>query len=201
MSKRTALIIALVALLAPLTVFIASRSLAAGDLTPKEARRLIARMAGIQLPSDAVRIKDISAMGDSAVVTAQVETAFRLVKGDRGEWRVAEIRTGDRRWEDLDTLMRALNAEKTARAHAELESIATALESYRREHGSYLESKSEATLIDHLNPRYLARIIRIDPWHQPYEYEGTRDGFTLRSVGPDGKANTADDIILPSGSR
>src|SRR5436190_7129307 len=201
MSKRTALIISLVALLAPLTVFISSRTLAAGDLTPKEARRLIALMAGIQLPSDAVRIKDISAMGDSAVVTAQVETAFRFVKGDRGQWRVAEIRTGDRRREDLDTLMRALNAEKAARARAELESIATALESYRREHGFYLEAKSEATLIDHLNPRYLARIIRIDPWHQPYEYEGTRDAFTLRSVGPDGKSNTADDVTLAGGSR
>jgi len=200
MLKRVVILSLLISIAASIG-FVASRTLAAGDLTPKEARRLIARMAGIQLPSDAVRIKDISAMGDSAVVTAQVETAFRFVKGDRGQWRVAEIRTGDRRWEDLDTLMRALNAEKTARARAELESIATALESYRREHGSYLESKSEASLVDHLNPRYLARIIRIDPWHQPYEYEGTRDGFTLRSVGPDGKSNTADDILLPGGSR
>ena len=70
---------------------------AAGDLTPKEARKLIANLAGIKLPSDAVRVKDIETFGNSAVVTAQVETAFRLVKGDRG-WRVAEIRTGDRRW-------------------------------------------------------------------------------------------------------
>ena len=200
MLKRVVILSLLISIAASIG-FVASRTLAAGDLTPKEARRLIARMAGIQLPSDAVRIKDIDAMGNSAVVTAQVETAFRFVKGDRGQWRVAEIRTGDRRWEDLDTLMRALNAEKTARARAELESIATALESYRREHGSYLESKSEATLVDHLNPRYLSRIIRIDPWHQPYEYEGTRDGFTLRSAGPDGKSNTADDIILPGGSR
>ncbi len=200
MLKRVVILSLLISIAASIA-FVASRTLAAGDLTPKEARRLIARMAGIQLPSDAVRIKDISATGDSAVVTAQVETAFRFIKSDRGQWRVAEIRTGDRRWEDLDTLMRALNAEKTARARAELESIATALESYRREHGSYLESKSEATLIDHLNPRYLTRIIRIDPWHQPYEYEGTRSGFTLRSVGPDGKSNTADDIILPGGSR
>ena len=46
----------------------------------------------------------------------------------------------------------------------------------------------------------VTRIIRIDPWHQPYEYKGTRNGFTLRSVGPDGKSNTADDIILPGGS-
>ena len=163
---------------------------AAGDLSPSEARRVIARMAGIQLPSDAVRVKDISTAGNSAVVVVQVETAFRFVKGDNDKWRVAEIRTGDRRWEDMDLLVKALNVEKTARARAELESIATALESYRREHGGYFEAKSEAKLVDLLNPRYLARIIRVDPWHQPYEYEGARTSFVLRSSGPDGKPGT-----------
>src|SRR5713226_3473238 len=196
MSKRTLLIILSIAMAASGTVFVASRTFAAGDLSPKEARKLIARMAGIQLPSDAVRVKDISTAGNSAVVTAQVETAFRLVKDDKGKWRIAEIRTGDRRWEDLDTLMRALNVEKTARARAELESIATALESYRRDHGSYVEAKSEAKLVDLLNPRYLARVIRVDPWHQPYEYEGTRTSFVLRSSGPDGKPNTGDDVTV-----
>jgi len=201
MSKRTVLIISLITFIGAGSVFIVSRTRAAGDLSPKEARKLIARMAGVQLPSDAVRVKDISTSGNSAVVTAQVETAFRLVKDDKGKWRVAEIRTGDRRWEDLDTLMRALNVEKTARARAELESIATALESYHRERGSYLESKSSAALIDNLNPRYLARVIRIDPWHNPYEYEGERTTFVLRSDGPDGKPNTADDVTVTNGSR
>ena len=201
MTKRSMLIISLVALMAAGTFFVAGRTRAAGDLTPKEARKLIARMAGIELPSDAVRVKDISTAGNTAIVVAQVETAFRLVKDDKDKWRIAEIRTGDRRWEDLDTLMKALNVEKTARARAELESIATALESFRRERGSYVESKSEAALIDHLNPHYLARVIRVDPWHRPYEYEGERNKFTLRSVGPDGQANTPDDVTLASSSR
>jgi hypothetical protein len=135
-------------------------------------------------------------MGNSTVVTAQVETAFHFVKGDNDKWRIAEIRTGDRRWEDVDNLMKALNAEKAALAHAELETIATALESYRREHGSYPELKSEAALVDRLNPRYLARIIRVDPWHQPYSYEGTRASFVLRSSGADEKPNTPDDVTL-----
>jgi hypothetical protein len=195
MTKRTMLIVSLLVLVSAAAVLV-TRTRAAGDLTPKEARKLIARMAGIELPSDAIRVKDISTMGNSAVVIAQVETAFRLVKGDDNKWRVAEIRTGDRRWEDLDTLMKALNAEKTARARAELESIATALESFRRERGSYVESKSEATLIDHLSPRYLARVIRIDPWHQPYQYEGGRTSFVLRSTGPDGKPDTPDDVTI-----
>ena len=200
MTKRT-MVITLVALVAAGTFVVDSSTRAAGDLTPKEARKLIARMAGIELPSDAVRVKDISTAGNTAIVVAQVETAFRLVKGDKDKWRIAEIRTGDRRWEDLDTLMKALNVEKTARARAELESIATALESFRRERGFYLESKSEAALIDNLNPRYLVRVIRVDPWHQPYEYEGSRTTFVLRSSGPDGKPNTPDDVTVISASR
>jgi Type II secretion system (T2SS), protein G len=197
MSKRNVLIIslALVAISAGITL----RTSAAGDLSAKEARRLIAHLAGINLPSDAVRVKDVSSLGNSATVTAQVETSFRFEKDGKGKWRVAEIRTGDRRWEDVDTLMKALNAEKTSRARAELDSIATALEAFRRERGGYPESKTQAALIDNLNPRYLTRVIRIDPWHQPYEYEGSRTSFVLRSAGPDEKANTADDVTVSGG--
>ena len=201
MLKRRCLIISLLIIIAIALAMIATHTRAAGDLSPREARRLIARMAGIELPSDAVRIKEISSVGNSATVVAQVETAFRFVKGDKDKWRVAEIRTGDRRWEDVDRLVRALNVEKTQRARAELESIATALESYRREHGFYVEAKNEAGLIDRLNPRYLNEIIRMDPWHKPYQYEGTRDSFILRSAGPDEKANTEDDIVRTNGSR
>jgi len=195
MSKRNVLIFSAMVLVAVSALVITSTR-AAGDLTPKEARRLIARMAGIQLPSDAVRIKEVSAMGNSATVVAQVETAFHFDKGGDGKWRVAEIRTGDRRWENVDMLVKALNAEKTARARAELESIATALESFRRERGFYVEAKTEAALIDNLNPRYLSRVVRIDPWHRPYEYEGTLTSFVLRSDGPDEKPNTADDVTI-----
>ena len=119
MLKRRCLIISLLIIIATAIAIIATQTRAASDLSPKEARRLIARMAGIELPSDAVRIKEISSVGNSATVVAQVETAFRFVKGDKDKWRVAEIRTGDRRWEDVDMLVRALNVEKTQRARAE----------------------------------------------------------------------------------
>ena len=195
MVKRC-LVISLLAVFCVGAGFLAGHTRAAGDLSPGEARKVIARMAGIQLPSDAVRVKDISTSGNSAVVVAQVETAFRFLKDDHDKWRVAEIRTGDRKWEDVDTLVKALNSEKTSRARAELETIATALESYRRDHGYYVEAKTEAALIDRLSPRYLTRVVRVDPWHTPYEYEGTRGSFSLRSNGPDGKANTPDDVSV-----
>jgi hypothetical protein len=143
-----------------------------------------------------VRVKSVSSLGQSAVVEAQVETAFRFVRGDDGKWRVAEIRTGDNKWEDIDMIARALNQEKTERARAELETFATALESFRRERGFYVEAVNAGALVDHLSPLYLARIIRIDPWHRPYQYEGTRNQYLLRSLGLDGKANTGDDIVI-----
>jgi hypothetical protein len=169
---------------------------AADDLSAGEARKIIARVAGIQLPSDAVRVKSVSSLGSSAVVVAQVETAFRLVKTDDDKWRVAEIRTGDNKWEDVEMIVRAVNAEKTERARAELETVATALEAFRRERGFYIAAQTETALVDQLNPGYLARIIRVDPWHRPYQYEGARDYFVLRSAGADGEVNTPDDVIL-----
>jgi hypothetical protein len=168
---------------------------AANDLSPGEARKIIANMTGIKLPSDAVRVREVSVLGSSATVVAQVETAFRFVKGDDGKWRVAEIRTGDNRWEDVEMLTRAVNNEKAERARAELETLATALEAFRRERGFYVVAQQESVLEDHLNPRYLARLVRVDPWHKPYFYEGTRTSYTLRSAGPDGKEKTADDVI------
>ena len=177
------------------TVFAAQ---AAGDLSAKDARKLIAHMVGIELPSDAVRVKEVSSLGSSAVVVAQVETAFRFVKNDEGKWRVAEIRTGDNRWEDVELIARAVNSEKALRARAELETMATALESFRRERGFYVVADKQSVLVDQLNPRYLSHVIRTDPWHKPYLYEGTRERFTLRSTGLDGKENTPDDVVISS---
>ena len=80
MSKRNLLTISIIVVAIAFAVAV-NATFAAGDLTPKEARKLIARMAGINLPSDAVRVKEVSAMGNSATVVAQVETAFALTKG------------------------------------------------------------------------------------------------------------------------
>lgn len=173
---------------------------AQGDLSPKEARRLISRLAGAELSTDAVRVRSISSLGSSAVVEAEVSTAFRFVRGEDGKWQVAEIRTGDNRWENVEDITRAVNQQKTERARAELETVATALEAFRRERGFYVEAANASALVDQLNPQYLSRIIRIDPWHRPYEYEGKRTLYVLRSVGLDGKANTSDDIIIQRGA-
>lgn len=165
-------------------------------------RCLVAELAGIVLPSDAVRVKSISSLSlplsnaPSALVEARVGVNVRLQKGADGKWRVTAIGTGGNRRADVEPLVSRLNELKRARALEDLNAMATALEAFRRERGFYVEAKTEGVLVDQLNPRYLRRVIRIDPWRKPYQYEGTRDAYTLRSDGADGKADTGDDIIV-----
>lgn len=166
-------------------------------LSESEARRLIARVAYLDLEKDDVKIRSISTLGGAAVVEAEIRTAFQFVQ-ENGRWRVAEMRVGRGRWEKVELLERAINDEKRKVARAELDLLADALRDFRRDYGFYVISDDYAVLVDHLSPHYVARVIRLDPWHRPYIYRGTRDAFELRSAGADGRAGTADDIVSRS---
>jgi hypothetical protein len=158
-------------------------------------------LLGVALPSDDVRIRDISSFGlslgseSAALVTAYVRADFRFARGARG-WRVAEFKSGARDWVNVAELPAAIDQIKRSAATDDLSMIAKALGEFRRDRGYFVVADKESVLIDHLSPRYLTRIIRVDPWHRPYRYEGQRDHYSLRSLGPDGKANTTDDIVL-----
>jgi hypothetical protein len=139
----------------------------------------------------------LAPLGSSAVVEVEVETSVDFVRDARGRWQLARVRFGGgQSFESFEAFARALDAEKLTRARAELESLAAALEAYRRARGFYVVGNTAVDLVDQLNPRYTAAFIRFDPWHRPYEYEGTRERFTLRSLGADGKANTPDDVTV-----
>lgn len=182
------------------------RGSSATDPSVKRARCLLGGLLGVEVPSDSVRIQEVSpfaiplATQPSAIVTAWIRVDARLVKGSKG-WQVEELRTGRREWVRLESLVTALDEEKQQKALTDLESIARALELFRGERGHYIVSDKHTVAIDHLNPRYLPQVIRVDPWHKSYKYEGQSDRFILRSSGPDGKDDTADDIKLASRSR
>lgn len=166
----------------------------AASLDARLAREVLAHFLGVRLPSDAVRVKEVSALYNSAVVVAQVWAEFRFQKGSDNKWRVTGMRTGEGEWADVEMIVRAVDREKGRRARAELEMVAAALDSFRRARGFYVVADSAGALVDQLNPGYLARVLRLDPWHRPYLYEGESNAYVLRSVGADGEAGTADDI-------
>lgn len=141
-------------------------------------------------------IKSLSSMGSSAVAEVVVEATFLLSKDASGKWQVSEVVFGGESSGNLATLWRQADARKAESAHADLTALRDALEAFRRERGFYVVAEDSAALMDHLSPRYVKRIIRLDPWHNPYRYMGTADAFTLASDGPDGKPGTNDDVTL-----
>jgi hypothetical protein len=173
----------------------AAASALARELGPREAREAIAKLLGG--PPDQVRIKSVSPglVGNDAAVTAQMDVTFQLHKEKDGTWRVASVRLADGRWEDVEMLRRALDAEKAVRARSDLAALAAGVEAYRRERGFYPEAETGAALVDKITPRFLPAVVREDPWHQPYYYRLTASGYRLGSPGPDGRADTGDDVV------
>ena len=179
-----------------------ARTVDAQELTTKRARCLVAALFGVTLPSDDVRVREVSPFGLSigssdatALIGTLVQMDFRLARDQRG-WQVASIKSGNRDWVDARDMAASVDQLKRSSASADLSEIAQALDSFHRDRGSFVVSDKESVLIDHLSPRYLTRVIRVDPWHRPYQYEGQQTQYSLRSLGPDGKPNTGDDIVV-----
>lgn len=171
----------------------------ARELGAREAREKIAAALALDKP-DRVRVKTISpGMGGEAIVEAQLEVAFRFTTDKQGNWKAADISRGDRRWESLELLETAVRKEKALRTTADLRTLATALEAFRRERGFYVEADTNAALSDNLAPRYMSSIIRLDAWSREFEYKGRAASYRLSSLGPDGKSNTGDEIVFENG--
>ena len=95
---------------------------------------------------------------------------------------------------------------KDGAAKTQMALIATALDNYRLDNGSYpttlsaLRSKPDGVLPNWRGP-YLRKEVPADPWGRPYEYRspGVRNpsGFDLSSLGKDGKVGgTGEDSDL-----
>ncbi|HXG92603.1 MAG TPA: type II secretion system protein GspG [Blastocatellia bacterium] len=171
----------------------------ARELGAREAREKIAQALGLDR-ADRVRIKSIApGMGGEAIVEATVDTAVRFTQDKQGNWRAVELRAGDRHWESIELIQTALRKEKALRTTADLRTIATALEAFRRERGFYVIADTASALIDNLSPRYLNAVIRLDAWSHEFDYKGTAAGYRLTSLGPDGKPSTGDEIVIENG--
>ena len=170
----------------------------ARELGAREARERIAQALGLD-KTDNVHVKSISRTGSDAIVEAQFEAAFRFATDKEGKWQAVEVRAGDRKWESIELIHTAIEKEKRLRTSADLRTMATALDAYRRENGSYVQADTCAALIDNLSPKYIGSIIRLDAWSHEFDYKGVGTTYRLSSLGADGKAGTSDDIVFENG--
>ena len=176
------------------------------ELNSKRVRCLVANLFSINLPSDEVRVKEFSSLSlsvgteTSALAVVYVRADFRLRRQAKS-WQVTEFKSGNREWINVAGIQGAIDAAKRNQAENELRLIAAALEDYKQARGRYVTSDKHSVLIDHLNPRFLNRALRLDPWRHPYHYQGESQRFALHSSGPDGKPDTPDDITIAAPSR
>lgn len=170
-------------------------------LDVKRIRELLQHLAGADLKPAQVEIKSISpgTGSDNTVVEARVETAYRFQR-ESGEWKVAEIRLGDRHWESVELVETALRHEKERRTTGLLKRLAEGLAAYRRENGQFVPTEDISVLLDHLAPRYIGDPLRFDWWGTQFVYRGKAAGYKLLSAGPDRKSDTKDDLVIENGA-
>jgi hypothetical protein len=183
-----------------LVIGVAFAANSAGDqLDANTARSLIQTILGGELRKNQVVIKSIkSESGDTPIVEAQVETAYRFLRDGKG-WKIAEIRLGDRHWESFELIDTAIRTEKTKRTQALLQKIGDSLESFRSSQGSqggYVIASDFDKMLDQLAPRFLNPVVRLDFWGSPLTYEGGPQSYRLASAGPDAQPGTSDDLVL-----
>jgi len=167
---------------------------AADELDLKTARTLLQSILGSDFKKEQIQVKSMKSGG---LVEAQIETTFRFAREGK-EWKIAEVRLGDRHWESIELVEEAIKREKARRTQVLLGDIASRIESYRGANGGYIEAENFDKLLDKLSPRFLNPIVRFDLWGEPLTYEGNQSVYKLASAGPDGKPGTGDDIVVQS---
>ncbi len=94
-------------------------------------------------------------------------------------------------------------------AQTQIASLGTALDAYEVDTGSYPRGTDglnyllvQPSDVTGWRGPYMKSDIPMDPWGHAYIYEFpgrvNPSGYDLRSVGPDGQANTADDVVNAS---
>lgn len=167
-------------------------SISAGD-----ARSLLQHIFGADFKKDQIVIKKVGS-GSDPIVEAQIETAFRFVRDGR-DWKLGEIRLGDRHWESLDLINEAIKKEKTRQTQAMLLKVAASLDAYHQAKGGYVATEEFMKLLDELAPKYLGPIVHLDFWGTPLRYRGGGSSYRLASSGPDRAPDTPDDLIVENG--
>lgn len=195
-TDMTLLVLILCCLTTPLIVSGAVEALGA-----RKAREILQHLGGANLSKNQVEIISISpgVSGNDAVVEAQIETAFRFTQ-DKGEWRITDIRFGDRQWESFEIIEAGVRNEKIRRTTALLQTLTNSIEAYKKEFGAPPTTDKIGELLDYLSPRYLNAPPRFDLWGEQFEFRGSAEGYTLRSGGPDHKNGTDDDLIVENGA-
>ena len=165
-----------------------------GKSLEKQVQEAVRTFDTAQFSKKQVKVDEIKYLGSHAVATVTLKTAVKMIKED-DQWVIDEVRIGDRRWEKAEFIIAVLNEKRTARTRSNLNTLSSGISQYRSQHSKLPPAKDFEELIDALSPDYLGRVTRLDAWSNPFSYRAfSVSRYDLRSAGPDGEIDTADDL-------
>lgn len=170
-------------------------SIACGKSVEKQIRDQVRNFDNASLAQKQVEVKNVQEMGDHAVAEVQITTAVKMIKQD-GKWLIEEFRIGDRRWERADHILELINEKRTATTLQQINQITDGIRRYTDLNSRIPQVSTFEELVDMLSPHFQNQVIRIDSWSNPFYYRARGDHqYTLRSLGPDGRLGTSDDLV------
>jgi hypothetical protein len=95
-------------------------------------------------------------------------------------------------------VLRALDQGKVTGTRATMETLGRALTACSLDRGGYPQGTMREAAAA-LTPAYLAAPATVDAWGNQVLYRSDSRSFTLTSPGADGRAGTADDIVMVDG--
>ena len=160
-----------------------------------QVREQIRTIDNAELDAEAVEVTKVKQSGKQAIAEVTISTAVRMRKeGDK--WILQDVRLGDRRWESVGRILAAIEESRKEQTAREMEELKAGIERYVQTQGEVPRVQSFEELVDLLSPEFLPVVIRIDAWWNPYSYRfASASAYELRSAGPDGEFETADDLV------
>jgi hypothetical protein len=164
--------------------------------TNRQIRDAVRHFDNLELDENQVKVLSTQQMGDHMVAEIEIRTAVKMTR-QPGGWKIEEVRIGDRRWERADHIRNALNLERENTSRRELHRVSDALRRFGEQNAGHMpEAEDFGELMSILTPEYLVPVIRIDAWSNPYLYRRLSPSLAeVLSVGADGQAGTADDLV------
>jgi len=166
-------------------------------LSQNEIRKQIAELGSSTLTPDAVSIRRVvSQSGDHLIAETSVELAVQFERDSASSpWHIASVRLGDKNWVSVPQFIAALQEVERKTTSTSLAKLVAGVTTYRQRNGSLPVAKDIRALSDVLHPLYMTDLVLDDAWGRPIELETLDSNIRFRSLGPDGKSGTADDIL------
>ena len=166
-----------------------------GKSVEKQIRDQVRTFDGASLDKKQVKVTNVQEMGDHATAEVQITTGVKVVKKD-GKWVIEEFRIGDRRWEKAEHILALINEERTTTTLEQINLITEGIARYANLNQRIPQVSDSDELATLLFPRFQSRFTPTDAWANPFFYRprGDRE-YELRSLGPDGRFGTPDDLV------